>query len=192
MGTIYALSEGFGSRFIKIGWTSSSEDARVSSLQCGNPRELILIATLGSAERKGEALIHKELNEWHVRREWFAFHVPVWEQMLFIGFEPKGKMKMLGGKHYFEYESVDDPPKRCPILRAAAKLLGVPELYIEDDEWQRWEQLKLSSLLAKTTRRTWKYWDQPKSIPPRPEEHGLELASGLEWEEGKQGGGFDL
>ncbi len=58
--------------FVKIGWSAVDPKTRLSSLQTGNPRELILIYAI-KTQREGEGKIHSFLDFARERGEWFRF-----------------------------------------------------------------------------------------------------------------------
>ena len=59
-----------GSDFVKIGYASQSVRDRLSSLQCGCPLELRIMAEVRAA-RMLEGIIHSVFHSNHVRGEWF-------------------------------------------------------------------------------------------------------------------------
>jgi T5orf172 domain len=65
-GHIYLISDG---EFLKIGWTKNVI-LRREVLQCGNVRELTVLATKPGSQLT-EGAIHKALRKYRVRGEWF-------------------------------------------------------------------------------------------------------------------------
>lgn len=64
---LYAICAGDA---IKFGYTSGSPSARLESLQCGNARKLVLVASWdGSLE--DERHLHERFAEYRVHGEWF-------------------------------------------------------------------------------------------------------------------------
>jgi len=57
---------------VKIGYTKWGAEERISSLQSGNPNELILIGVMSGDVNK-ETEIHQKFNHLRIRREWFYF-----------------------------------------------------------------------------------------------------------------------
>ena len=55
---------------IKIGFTKGCPQARLESLQTGNPSELVLLAIL-DGERPQEADLHDWFKEYRIAGEWF-------------------------------------------------------------------------------------------------------------------------
>lgn len=63
----FALDKAAGT--IKIGY-SATPPSRLSNLQVGNSNELVILGTI-EGERDKEKVIHGELDEHHVRGDWF-------------------------------------------------------------------------------------------------------------------------
>lgn len=55
---------------IKIGWSASLTDSRVTQLQTGNPNLLTMVATLPGTQ-EDERKLHISFSHLHVRGEWF-------------------------------------------------------------------------------------------------------------------------
>lgn len=70
---VYLIRES-GSNFYKIGRTNNLSQ-RLSTLQTGNPRQLILVDIIHCLTKqqsvKIEKAIHKSLEELHIKGEWF-------------------------------------------------------------------------------------------------------------------------
>lgn len=62
-------------KFVKIGYTNNLKN-RMLSIQNGNPLEIILIRTIKGGMKK-EQQIHKYLNKYHYKREWFIYNQEV-------------------------------------------------------------------------------------------------------------------
>lgn len=57
-------------QFIKIGFSSNDAEERLEVLQCGNPRQLVLMAVMPGSP-KTETELHDRFSSLHVRGEWF-------------------------------------------------------------------------------------------------------------------------
>jgi len=59
---------------IKVGFTSSSVNARMAQLQTGCDSKLRIIGVITSDKKRGttEKQLHLLLSEWHYRGEWFT------------------------------------------------------------------------------------------------------------------------
>lgn len=68
--TIYFLRLETGFDRIKIGYTASSVQKRISQLQTGQPYRLVLIGTI-PGERDSERRLHEEFDALNVGGEWF-------------------------------------------------------------------------------------------------------------------------
>jgi hypothetical protein len=62
---------------IKIGFTTSSVNARVLSLQTGSDCQLRLLGAVVADEETGttELQLHRQFSQWHHRGEWFTREV---------------------------------------------------------------------------------------------------------------------
>lgn len=58
---------------VKIGFTRTSVEKRLSELQCGSPVPLTLLAIIGGTV-KHEQELHRLFKRFHVRGEWFEYH----------------------------------------------------------------------------------------------------------------------
>lgn len=78
MGTLYLIRSG-NTAYYKVGVTKQRIQARMSTLQVGNPELLYLIKTYkldASIMYDVERMIHASLSEHYYRAEWFRFHTP--------------------------------------------------------------------------------------------------------------------
>jgi hypothetical protein len=59
---------------IKVGFTTSSVNARMTQLQTGSDSKLRLLGVITSDKKRGttEKQLHLLLTEWHYRGEWFT------------------------------------------------------------------------------------------------------------------------
>ena len=81
-GSTYIIKENT-TNFYKIGYSSLSGHIRLSGLQTGNPRELILIANIVTTNPKQlEERIHSLLKEKQVRGEWFKLEIQDIDKLL--------------------------------------------------------------------------------------------------------------
>uniref|UniRef100_A0A6M3IZN0 Bacteriophage T5 Orf172 DNA-binding domain-containing protein n=1 Tax=viral metagenome TaxID=1070528 RepID=A0A6M3IZN0_9ZZZZ len=68
---IYFIRESSGEH-VKIGYTHKNVVSRLSDLQVGNPRDLIIEA-VHPGGRKIERLLHKAFKPYAIRGEWFVY-----------------------------------------------------------------------------------------------------------------------
>lgn len=64
---VYVVGDG---KYSKIGFTSKSVQARVQSLQTGNPKELVLVGCW-PCYREGEQSAHRFFRRYKAKGEWF-------------------------------------------------------------------------------------------------------------------------
>ena len=67
-GFVYLLCDGSG--YWKIGWTQYECEKRIKELQCGNPKQLRLIAQIDGS-LGDEARLHQRFASFWIRGEWF-------------------------------------------------------------------------------------------------------------------------
>lgn len=67
IGTVYFVADG---ELVKIGWTKKTAAERMVNLQSGNPRPLVLVATMPGNLAVEEAL-HDHFADFRVTGEWF-------------------------------------------------------------------------------------------------------------------------
>lgn len=67
-GLVYLVTDGYG---VKIGWTSGTVGRRISSLQTGNPRAIVPLATILGASGDVEHELQEYFAEYHLSGEWF-------------------------------------------------------------------------------------------------------------------------
>lgn len=60
-----------GDPYIKVGYASELS-SRMVNMQVGSPRKLIILAVF-AGDLKAEAALHRELQDHHVRGEWFEY-----------------------------------------------------------------------------------------------------------------------
>ena len=60
-----------GEPYIKVGYASELS-SRMVNMQVGSPKKLMVLAVF-AGDVKSEALMHRELQEHHVRGEWFDY-----------------------------------------------------------------------------------------------------------------------
>ncbi|MDE2103839.1 MAG: GIY-YIG nuclease family protein [Patescibacteria group bacterium] len=68
--------EAEGLNRVKIGRCEGSPISRISSLQCGSPVKLKLVATVRGGCKK-EGMIHKMFSKFSIHGEWFHFSEPI-------------------------------------------------------------------------------------------------------------------
>lgn len=68
-GLVYVLDD---SHALKFGHTTRAPAIRVNDLQTGNPRPLRTMATIAPASPSVESHLHRKLDAWLVRGEWYA------------------------------------------------------------------------------------------------------------------------
>lgn len=74
-GFVYFIAEWpLTDGLVKVGWAQDPK-ARLRSLQCGNPRQLALLA-LVAAHREDEERAHAALRDHRRRGEWFELPYP--------------------------------------------------------------------------------------------------------------------
>lgn len=80
-GYVYLVQDADG--LYKIGYSANPE-ARLSSMQSGNPRQLTLISKVLVANRvEAERLLHSKLHHLHVVREWYRFDdLKIWHEAI--------------------------------------------------------------------------------------------------------------
>lgn len=75
---IYVVAEAENQRTCKIGITSGSLAYRISGLQVGNPRTLVLIGLIGVVRKEDavriEAKAHAHFSHSKIRGEWFSIN----------------------------------------------------------------------------------------------------------------------
>lgn len=67
-GVVYVIDDGYA---FKFGHTTRAPAIRVNNLQTGNPRPLHTVATIAPASPSVEYHLHRKLDAWLVRGEWY-------------------------------------------------------------------------------------------------------------------------
>jgi Meiotically up-regulated gene 113 len=80
---------------IKIGFTKDLAN-RVRDMQCGNPNEIVVIATIRDTHRKAETHFHKTFARYRKSKEWFDFDAEGFETL-------KREIRSFGGSIKNQY-----------------------------------------------------------------------------------------